>query len=89
MEEKKKNVIKIPKEIQKNKQEACACNANCSMRFAVETQTFEFSTNTSIAKHILKIKTLKNPINLQYKLLCLNEMELKSQNFFYFICKLY
>lgn len=74
MEEKNKNVIKIPKEIKKNKQEACACNAK-------ETQTFEFSTNTSIAKHILKIKTLKNPTNLQYKLLCLNEMKHKSQIF--------
>lgn len=42
MEEKKKNVIKIPKEIQKNKQEACACNANCSMRLQWKLKHFNF-----------------------------------------------
>jgi hypothetical protein len=32
-----------------------------------ETQTFEFPINTSIEKHILKIKTLKNPTTKKKK----------------------
>ena len=46
-----------------------------------ETQTFEFPINTSIEKHILKMKTLNNPTKLQNKLVLLNEKKPKSQNF--------
>ena len=39
---KKKNVIKIPKEIQKIKQEACACYAKGSMRLRWKLKHLNF-----------------------------------------------
>lgn len=42
MEEKKKNVIKIPKEIHKNKQEACASYAKGSMRLQWKLKHLNF-----------------------------------------------